>query len=177
MTRGHGRHEDLIRAYEARSADRDARQPSGFKAVERDLFADALIEVGAKSVIEIGCGPGHDAKYFKDRGFEVTAVDATPSLIALAQAKGIDARLLDVRDLGSLSASFEAVYSMNCLLHVTNDDLPGVLRSIHDVMTDGGLFYLGTWGGDDFEGVWEGDSYEPKRFFSLRRARTLLNLV
>jgi SAM-dependent methyltransferase len=73
---------------------------------------------------------------------------------------------MDVSDLRFPPGSFDAVYAMNCLVHVPRADLPAVLLGIWRVLTEGGLFYLGVYGGRDFEGVWEGDHYEPKRFFS-----------
>jgi len=40
---------------------------------------------------------------------------------------------------------------MNSLLHVPKSDLPRVLTSIDSVLDDGGLFYMGVYGGEDFE--------------------------
>jgi SAM-dependent methyltransferase len=64
--------------------------------------------------------------------------------------------------------SFDAVYALNCLLHVPNADLPAVLRTIRAVLVPGGLFFLGAYGGDGAEGVATDDDHDPPRFFSWR---------
>jgi SAM-dependent methyltransferase len=167
----------LLTAYEARSGDRQARKPTAFKVEERDHFRHWLHREERNSVIEIGCGPGHDAEAFTDAGLRVRATDVTPAMVQLAKQKGIDAEVLDVYDLASHDGRYDAAYSMNCLLHVPNSHIDSVLGGIQSVLADGGLFYLGTWGGNDFEGIWEQDSYDPSRFFSFRSARTLLSQV
>uniref|UniRef100_UPI0011A79D2C class I SAM-dependent methyltransferase n=2 Tax=Paenibacillus TaxID=44249 RepID=UPI0011A79D2C len=62
--------------------------------------------------------------------------------------------------------SFDAVYALNCLLHVPKNEIGGVLSEIKRVMKPDGLFYMGLYGGTDSEGVWENDWCEPKRFFA-----------
>lgn len=168
---------DLVAAYQAKSLDRDNSTPSGFKVTERQHFRDCLEIEGVESLLEIGCGAGHDARFFGDSGFSVHAIDATPAMVRLTQQKGISAEVLDCCELDSHDRIYDAIYSMNCLLHVPNRDLDDILGSIVGRLRPNGLFYLGLWGGDDFEGVWEDDSYCPKRFFSFRSAEVLLRAV
>ena len=63
--------------------------------------------------------------------------------------------------------SFDAVFALNCLLHVPGNDLSRVLRAIRALLRPSGLFYMGVYGGKEFEGIWPEDRYEPKRFFSF----------
>jgi SAM-dependent methyltransferase len=87
-------------------------------------------------------------------------------MVALCQQKGLRALVRDILSLDFPPASFDAVYALNCLLHVPKASLPAVLETIQQLLRPGGLFFLGVYGGQDSEGVWEGDHYEPKRFFS-----------
>jgi SAM-dependent methyltransferase len=127
--------------------------------------------------LEIGGGPGFDAQHFQDQGFCVTAIDNTPAMIKLATQRGVSAQLLDAYELGQLETTFDAVYSMNCLLHIPQKDFAHILQLVADRLDERGLFYLGLWGGDDFEGIWEQDSYAPQRFFSFRSTETLLDSI
>jgi SAM-dependent methyltransferase len=68
------------------------------------------------------------------------------------------------------SGSFDAVYALNCLLHVPSPDLPSVLAAIEEVLVPGGLLYVGTWGGVDEEGSIR-DDHHPVPAFS-RSGRT-----
>jgi SAM-dependent methyltransferase len=51
--------------------------------------------------------------------------------------------------------SFDAVYAVNCLLHVPNTDLPDVLSAIRALLRPTGLFFLGVYGGAQEEGIAE----------------------
>lgn len=167
----------LIEAYEKYALERDEGEAQEFKEKEKETFLDYLGTEPGKSLLEIGCGPGHDARSFQDRGFDVFAIDNAPTMVKLCREKGVSADLLDSYNLDRLDREFDAVFSMNCLLHIPRSDLPRILDLIRARMNDGGLFYLGIWGGDGFEGIWEGDRYDPKRFFSFHRPRELLEHV
>ncbi len=57
--------------------------------------------------------------------------------------------------------SFDAVYALNCLLHVPNGDLPDILEVIRAVLRPGGWFFLGLYdgGGGEEEEVAAGDHH------------------
>lgn len=167
----------LIEAYEKYALERNEGEAPEFKKREKETFLNFLGTEPGKSLLEIGCGPGHDARSFQDRGFDVFAIDNAPTMVKLCREKGVAADLLDCYDLGQIERTFDAVFSMNCLLHIPGSDLPRILDLIRTKMNDGGLFYLGIWGGDAFEGIFEGDRYDPKRFFSFHRPQKLLEHV
>jgi SAM-dependent methyltransferase len=160
--------QQLRRAYDAKADDRGAMTDQVWKQPERERFAALLRRAGATTLLEIGAGHGVSGRYFADRGFEVVCIDLSPELVARCRAKGLTARVMDFAALDFPPGSFDAVFGMNCLLHVPRDDLVGVLRSVHRVLVAGGLFYWGQYGRDRAsEGVYERDDYEPKRFFSF----------
>ncbi len=130
-----------------------------------------------KTLLEIGAGPGHTSRYFADRGLDVVAIDLSPAHVERARAKGLTAYHRDFYDLGFRMESFDAVWAMNCLLHVPSRDLEDVLVGLSEVLVDGGLFYMGVWGGVGEEGIYEDDPYKPARFFALRTDDDLLARV
>ena len=158
----------LRAAYDGGAADRDGMTKQRFKLDERAVFRERLEAAEARSLLEIGAGTGQDAAYFAEAGLRVVAVDASPAMVARCADKGLEAYTRDVKQLGFPPASFDAVYTLNCLLHVPNPDLPGALRAIRDVVRPGGLVYVGLWGGTAMEGTLDTDDHEPKRFFALR---------
>jgi SAM-dependent methyltransferase len=163
--------------YDSGAADRDGRAKQQFKLDERAVFLDRLHAVEAKSLLEIGAGTGEDAVAFRDEGLDVVAVDLSPVSVARCRAKGLEAYERDFLHLGFEPESFDAVYAMNCLLHVPNADLPQVLAAVRTVLRPGGLFYVGLWGGESTEGVWADDHQEPKRFFALRTDEEVFGYV
>jgi len=120
-------------------------------------------------MLEIGAGTGQDSVFFAGTGLDVVATDISPAMVARCRDKGIDARVMDFSQLDFPAESFDAVYAMNCLLHVPNAELPAVLASIARVLRPGGLFFLGVYGGEGTrEGLAERDDHVPARFFSWR---------
>jgi SAM-dependent methyltransferase len=152
----------------AAAAERDGREKETFKVDERRRFLDLLRDRGATSLLEVGAGTGHDSLFFQGQGLRVLCTDLSPAMVGLCRAKGLDARVADFLSLGVPSASFDAVYALNCLLHVPTPDLRRVLEAIGEVLVPGGLFYVGTWGGADEEGPMREDRYPVPPFFAFR---------
>jgi len=88
-------------------------------------------------------------------------------MVRLCREKGLTAYVMDFLNLDFPDRSFDAVYALNCLIHVPRKDLPRVLRAIRALLQPEGLFYLGVYGGEEREEVWAEDHHEPNRFFSF----------
>jgi SAM-dependent methyltransferase len=157
----------LRQAYDSHAEERNRQRKEEWRLRLRQRFADQLLREGKRMLLEIGAGPGHDSLFFKELGMEPVAVDLSPEMVRLCREKGIEARCMDACELDFPDERFDAVWSVNCLVHVPKRDLDRVLAEIRRVLKPNGLFYLGVWGGMDVEGVWEEDPYEPKRFFSF----------
>lgn len=158
----------LRRAYDDRAHWRDGLVKSDWKVAERKAFLDRLRADGASRLLEVGAGPGTDSRFFADQGLDVVATDLSPVMVELCRAKGLQAQVRDVLHLDLPAGSFDAVYTLNCLLHVPNTDLPAALAAIHGVLRPSGLLFLGVWGGDGSEGTMADDEHTPPRFFSWR---------
>jgi SAM-dependent methyltransferase len=166
----------LRAAYDARAAWRDGLAKEPWKLAERQAFRDRLAP-GAR-VLEIGAGTGQDSAYFQDEGFDVVAADLSPAMVEHCRAKGIEAHVMDFLHLDVPVGSFDAVFAMNCLLHVPNHDLPAVLVAIRAALRPGGLLFIGVYGGDESaEGPIPGDEHVPPRFFSWRTDEQLLGFA
>lgn len=71
--------------------------------------------VPGEHVVELGCGTGEDATWLAGRGVRVTAIDASPEMLAVARRKAtrrgvadrIDFRQLDLGQLGEGGTGFE----------------------------------------------------------------------
>ncbi len=78
-------------------------------------------------VLDLGCGTGEDAIHFAQSGIQVVAIDESPEMVCIAQSRGVDATVLNITDLGSLTGPYDGAISnfgpLNCI-----DDL-GTLRA------------------------------------------------
>ncbi len=169
--------QSIITSYENHASERESNAPDEFRAQERHEFLEYLRREKRDNILEIGCGPGHDAKFFQECGFRIVAVDNTPTMVRLTKEKGVRANVLDCYNIDQIAELFDAVYSVNCLLHIPQSDIKHILDLIAARLNHKGLMYLGLWGGEDFEGIWPQDKYEPKRFFSFRTPETLLRVI
>jgi SAM-dependent methyltransferase len=159
--------DDLRESYDRKAEERDNYEIDSWKIEERCRFLSLLRKEGKKNLLEIGAGPGVHGKFFQDNGLDVICTDLSPEMVRLCREKGLTAHVMDFLHLDFPPSSFDAVYALNCLLHVPRKDLARVLEAIRVLLKPGGLFYLGVYGGKESERVWPEDRYEPKRFFSF----------
>ena len=138
---------DLRESYGRKARERDLNAVPPWKAEERRRFLALLQDEGGSTLLELGAGPGKDGEFFRDHGLDVLCTDLSPEIVALCEDKGLAARVMDFSDLDLPPETFDAVYALNCLLHIPDGELPAVLRGIRAVLKSGGLFYLGVYGG------------------------------
>ncbi|MDQ1509905.1 MAG: hypothetical protein QOG50_1749 [Actinomycetota bacterium] len=163
----------LQRTYDG-AVDRRAATPlEPWKIPERAAFLDILSREGRRSLLEIGAGTGLHGQFFADAGLDVVCTDLSAAMVAHCRAQGLVAFQRDFLHL-DLGRQFDAVFAMNCLLHVPREDLPAALAAVRSTLVPGGLFYLGQYGGIDQDGSFADDTYEPRRYFSWLTDEDLL---
>jgi SAM-dependent methyltransferase len=131
----------VARAYRDHLLDELAGKP-----LDR-AFLDAFAERCAGGrIADLGCGPGHVARYLADRGANVEGLDLSPQMIdearaahpGLAFAVG-DMFALPYRDLAGIVAFY-------AIVHTSTDQLP--FAEFHRALAPGGLaaiaFHAGT---------------------------------
>ncbi|HTE39418.1 MAG TPA: class I SAM-dependent methyltransferase [Steroidobacteraceae bacterium] len=167
----------LREAYDGSAAARDEEIKPSWKISERSAFLGRLKAEDQRRLLEVGAGTGQDCLFFKDAGLDVVATDLSPKMVEHCRAKGLEAHAMDFLHLIFAPQSFDAVYSLNCLLHVPNADLPAVLAAIRMMLKPGGLFFLGMYRGEAFEGIRPNDWHDPPRFFSFRSDEQMMDFV
>jgi SAM-dependent methyltransferase len=158
---------DLKTAYDQKVAERAARELVAWKATEREDFLALLKDEAKDQLLEVGSGTGIHGKFFQDNGLQVICTDLSPNMVACCRQQGLQAYAMDFLNLDFPADSFDAVFAMNCLLHIPRSELARVLLNIRDLLRPDGLFYWGQYGGLQQEGIYEDDHYTPKRFFSF----------
>jgi SAM-dependent methyltransferase len=123
-----------------------------YKPLDRQLLEQfALRTHGLGPVCDLGCGPGHVARYLHERGVPVQGVDLSPAMIAHARQlnPGIEFTqgnllALDVGD--SVWGGIVAFYS---IIHVPRVDLTNAMRELKRVLLPGGVLLLAFHCGDE----------------------------
>jgi SAM-dependent methyltransferase len=157
--------EELRQAYDRMAEEREKRDVAPWKVGERNRFLSLLQKEGKVRLLDIGAGTGIHGKFFQDNGLEVVCTDLSPELVKLCRRKGLSAHVMDFLNLEFPAGSFDAVFAMNCLLHVPRNELAQALAAVRDVLKPSGLFFWGQYGGVVSEGRFQDDRYEPQRFF------------
>ncbi|HEY44031.1 MAG TPA: class I SAM-dependent methyltransferase [Anaerolineae bacterium] len=158
---------DLRTAYDRKADERDQKGVSEWKHHERLRFLSLLRDEERHMLLDVGAGIGVHGRFFQDHGMDVICTDLSYENVQRCREKGLTACVMDFLSIGFAHKIFDALFAMNCLLHVPKRDLPLVLESLRNKLVIGGLFYWGQYGGIGREGSWSDDHYEPKRFFSL----------
>jgi SAM-dependent methyltransferase len=164
-------------AYDAAVSERSRSKPEGWKTAERKSFLQALKNAECYSLLEVGAGHGRDSLYFARKSIQVTCIDVSTGMVAACQKKGLNAFQMNVLALEFQDDSFDAVYSLNSMLHIPDNLLCEALSQIKRVLKPGGLFYYGTYGGERSEGIWQDDHNVPRRFFNYYSDIELLSIL
>lgn len=125
------------------------------------------------TVLDIGCGGGVKTRYIADRGYDVTGVDFSDGMIAIAKRElpDLDFDVIDIYDLDSYPKTFDGIFAQAVLLHIPKARVMEVLEKMKNKLHTGGLLYIGVKSVKD-DGVEEGVTrendygYEYERFFS-----------
>jgi SAM-dependent methyltransferase len=159
--------DSLREAYDKYAQERETSSLQDWKIVERARFLALLQQEHKQSLLEIGAGTGRDSQFFQDAGLETICIDLSPAMVELCRQKGLTAYVMDMSQIQFPDGSFDAIYTINSLLHLTKAEFPVVLRRIATLLKPDGVVFLGIYGGYDHEGIWDKDSYTPQRFFSF----------
>jgi len=106
------------------------------------LYAEFLSLVPESGkILDVGCGSGRDAKFFKQQGYAVTAFDASSELVAKASMLlGERVSVMTFLDLNS-SEEFDGVWACASLLHVPSHEMNAVVSRITCALKRGAAFY------------------------------------
>ncbi len=73
-------------------------------------------------ILDAGCGPGRDTKYFLDNGYHVTAFDAAEEFVKQARAHTNHPILHMSFDYVTFKEEFDGVWAMASLLHLSREE-------------------------------------------------------
>jgi SAM-dependent methyltransferase len=121
------------------------------KPLDRHLlnrFAEAV--AGRGLVADLGCGPGHVAKYLHDKGVTMLGVDISPEMIRRAKEMipAVDFRVGDMRSLDLPDESLAGIVAFYSIVHSERSELDAVFREFRRLLANGGTILLAFHIGD-----------------------------
>ena len=154
-----------IQTYNEKAADYDQETIEFWDTFPKS-FLDTFSKLSQGKVLNVGSGPGRDALLLKERGLDVTCLDASTAMIKLCQDRGLEAVLADFNDIPFSEGSFGGVWAYTSFLHTPKTEISKALNETKRVLKDGGIFALGLIEGD-FEGYRESSGVSLPRWFSF----------
>ena len=160
----------LASYYDSEVDDRATRALSDQREDHRDLFIDAVTNDGARSLLEIGCGPGIDATALAGAGLDYTGIDLSFAAVAMCRGKGLRVCTASAVDLPFTDNAFDAAWTMSTLLHLDDVEFESALREVRRVMRPGGLLAIGLWGDHvtSEQHLADKTGQRPPRYFRFR---------
>jgi SAM-dependent methyltransferase len=137
--------------------------------VEYDEWAGFILDLAdargyrGGSMLDLGCGTGNSTAPMHERGLDVTGVDASAAMLAVARGKLPD---IEFHQAGftelRLGRTFEVVYSVFDALNnlLTDADMRRALERVHQHLVPGGLFIFDVNTPTGLRDLWEGGKAE-----------------
>ncbi|MDE3202184.1 MAG: methyltransferase domain-containing protein [Acidobacteriota bacterium] len=94
-------------------------------------------QLGEK-ILDLGCGDGQLTMQLAQSGAQVEGVDASPSMVAAARARGMQVTEASAESLPFADGAFDAVFSNAALHWVRNQD--AMMTQVRRVLRSGGRF-------------------------------------
>ena len=111
------------------------------------------------TVLDFGCGPGRDLKAFTKLGHIAIGLEGSARFAAMARDySGCEVWQQDFLALDLPDNHFDGVFANAALFHVPGQELPRVLRELHDTLKPGGVLFSSNPRGHNEEG-WNGGRY------------------
>lgn len=94
-------------------------------------------------ILDFGCGPGRDVKYFSDLGHRAVGLDGCGSFCDMARRySGCEILHQHFLDLSLPNGAYDGIFANASLFHVPSQELPRVLRELHAALKPGGVLFL-----------------------------------
>ena len=92
-------------------------------------------------ILDFGCGAGRDTKYFRNRGFQVEAVDGSAEFVRIAsEYTGINVRRMLFQDLDEVE-HYDGIWACSSILHLPCAELEVVFGKMARALRRRGIVY------------------------------------
>jgi ubiquinone/menaquinone biosynthesis C-methylase UbiE len=143
-------------------------------------FAELVRHSGHRGpVADIGCGPGSTTARLRELGLSAFGVDLSPEMIAIARRRHPELRY----EVGSMTAleipdgSLAGLMAWYSVIHIPDEQLPGVIDEFHRVLAPGGQLLIAFQMGDEPVYYAEGFGHQVSLTFHRRQPDQVAGLL
>jgi len=120
--------------------DRQLSDELDAKPLDRALLTGVVELVGAGTIADVGCGPGHVTRFLAQRHPDVVGIDLSPGMIAVAREQASELAL----EVGSMlrlpvaDGTWAGVIALYSIIHLTADERVAAFGEFARVLRRGG---------------------------------------
>ena len=141
-------------------------------SIQYDHFLQYVKRDG--KILDFGCGSGRDSLYFKNKGYDVTAIDGSEELCKIARKyTGIDVKNMKFDEFNDIDY-YDGIWACGTLLHLHNSEILEVLKKLRDALKDTGYMFVALKNGKGEEQILDGRYYN---YFELNDVENLVELI
>ena len=142
----------LSEAYWDGTRDHDVKQNYA-------ALLDAIEGDPPYSILDLGCGPGRDLRYFRSLGHDVVGLDGSTEFVAMARSYSeCEVLQQDFLAMELPESRFDGIFANASLFHVPSQELPRVLAELSETLRSRGVLFCSNPRGSNEEGM-SGDRY------------------
>jgi SAM-dependent methyltransferase len=146
---------------------------AGFFTLEKELLKNG----NDPHVIDIGCATGTLLEKLRERGWNCTGVEISPSAEYAREKRGLDVRGTPLEECGFPDGSFDVLLASHLIEHLNDPAL--FVSEAYRVLGSGGRIYITTpniagFQARLFRGHWRSAIFDHLYLFSLRTLSRLL---
>ncbi|MFT7531122.1 MAG: SAM-dependent methyltransferase [Gammaproteobacteria bacterium] len=146
-----GHYDNNASAFFAGTIDHDVSQ-------NYSKFFASLDSSRRLNILDFGCGPGRDLKYFSELGHNVTGLDGSLKFCEIArQYSGCNVLHQSFLKLTLPPQTFDGIFANASLFHIPAAKLISVLATLHEALQAKGILFMSNPRGNS-EG-WSGQRY------------------
>ena len=151
-----------------------ALEDAGFYRIEQDLFENAA---RPPSVLDAGCATGALLAFLKERGWQATGVEISPSAEYAQARRGIDVRQASLEECRFPGESFDLAHASHLIEHLNKPAL--FVGEVWRVLRPGARLLLTTPNIDGFQARlfgsrWRSAIFDHLYLFSVRTLKAML---
>jgi len=106
------------------------------------------------AILDLGCGPGRDLRYFRSLGHDVTGLDGSKEFVAMARSySGCEVLHQDFLAMVLPESHFDGVFANASLFHVPSQELLRVLLELSTTLKSRGVLFCSNPRGNNEEGL------------------------
>lgn len=143
------------------------------------IFKEFIPLLPGKNILDVGCGPGREAKYFISKGFEYTGLELSKEILELAKKIEPKAKYVfgDMRKMPFLENQFDGILCLTSIIHIPKNEVNLVLKEFNRVLKPNGAITLAIklGAGERFEKI---DRFgNLPRYYAFYEEQEFLNLL